>query len=99
MERSGVIITKKVLIKGVKLPRKKKFFFLRKFRLKNQLSLSQSSHDFEVPFKHMFSPTSQSRMFNIFRDSEALVRCNGKKWSHNKKIPHTGDTKSLDRCG
>ena len=36
---------------------------------------------FEVPFKHLFAPTSQSRMSNIFRDSESLGKSNGKKWS------------------
>ena len=36
---------------------------------------------FEVPFKRHFGPTSQSRMSNIFRDSESLGKNNGKKWS------------------
>ena len=27
---------------------------------------------FEVPFKHLFAPTSQSRMSKMFRDSESL---------------------------
>ena len=36
---------------------------------------------FEVPFQHLFAPTSQSRMSNIFRDSESLGKSNGKKWS------------------
>ena len=27
---------------------------------------------FEVPFKHLFAPTSRSGMSNIFRDSEFL---------------------------
>ena len=36
---------------------------------------------FEVPFKRLFAPTSQSRMSNIFRDSESLGKSNGKKWS------------------
>ena len=27
---------------------------------------------FEVPFNDLFAPTSQSRMSNIFRDSESL---------------------------
>ena len=36
---------------------------------------------FEVPFKCLFAPTSQSRMFNIFRDSESLEKSNEKKWS------------------
>ena len=29
----------------------------------------------------LFAPTSQSRMSNIFRDSESLGKSNGKKWS------------------
>ena len=37
---------------------------------------------FEVPFNGLFSPTSQSRMSNIFRDSESLGKSNGKKRSH-----------------
>ena len=37
---------------------------------------------FEVPFNGLFAPTSQSRMSNIFRDSESLGESNGKKWSH-----------------
>ena len=36
---------------------------------------------FEVPFKRLFAPTSQSRMSNIFRDSESLGKSNGTKWS------------------
>ena len=36
---------------------------------------------FEVPFNGRFAPTSQSRMSNIFRDSESLGKSNGKKWS------------------
>ena len=36
---------------------------------------------FEVPFKRFFVPTSQSRMPNIFRDSESLGESNGKKRS------------------
>ena len=36
---------------------------------------------FEVPFKQLFAPTSQSRMSNIFRDSEYLGKSNVKKWS------------------
>ena len=36
---------------------------------------------FEVPFKRLFAPTSQSRMSNIFRDSESLGKSNGNKWS------------------
>ena len=37
---------------------------------------------FEVPFNGLFAPISQSRMSNIFRDSESLGKSNGKKWSH-----------------
>ena len=37
---------------------------------------------FEVPFNSLFAPTSQSRMSNIFRDSESLGKSNGKKWSN-----------------
>ena len=35
---------------------------------------------FEVPFKRLFAPTSQSRMSKI-SDSESLGKNNGKKWS------------------
>ena len=41
---------------------------------------------FEVPFKRLFAPTSQSWMSNIFRDSESLGKSSGKKWSHIWKI-------------
>ena len=75
-------------MKGVKLSRKKKFFC-------KDRSLSQSSQDFEVPFKRLFAPTSPSRMSNIFRDSESLWKSYGKKLSQNlKKIPIKG-VKSL----
>ena len=36
---------------------------------------------FEVPFKRLFAPTSQSQMSNIFRGLESLGKSNGKKWS------------------
>ena len=36
---------------------------------------------FQVPFNGLFAPTSQSRMSNIYRDSESLGKSNGKKWS------------------
>ena len=36
---------------------------------------------FEVPFKRLFAPTSQSWLSNIFRDSVSLGKSNGKKWS------------------
>ena len=44
--------------------------------------LSVCVFTFEVPFNGLFAPTSQSRMSNIFRDSESLGKSNGKKWSH-----------------
>ena len=37
---------------------------------------------FEKRKKRLFAPTSQSRMSNIFRDSESLGKSNGKKWSN-----------------
>ena len=37
---------------------------------------------FEVLFNGLFAPTSQSRMSNIFRDSESLGKSNGKKSSN-----------------
>ena len=36
---------------------------------------------FLVFFNGLFAPTSQSRMSNIFRDSESLGKSIGKKWS------------------
>ena len=51
------------------LPREKKVLFLTFFT-------------FEVPFNGLFAPTSQSRMSNIFRDSESLGKSNGKKLSN-----------------
>ena len=36
---------------------------------------------FEVLFKRLFAPTSQSWRSNIFKDSESLGKSNGKKWS------------------
>ena len=36
---------------------------------------------FEVPFKRLFAPTSQSRMSKNFRDLESLGKSNGKKRS------------------
>ena len=36
---------------------------------------------FEVPFTHLFAPTSQSRISNTFRDSESLGKSNGKIWT------------------
>ena len=43
--------------------------------------LSVCVFTFEVRFKRLFSPTSRSRMFNIFRDLESLGKRNGKMWS------------------
>ena len=43
--------------------------------------LSLCLFTFEVPFNGRFAPISQSRMSNIFRDSESLGKSNGKKWS------------------
>ena len=43
--------------------------------------LSVCLFTFEVPFKRLFVPTPQSRMSNIFRDSESLGKSNGKRWS------------------
>ena len=41
---------------------------------------------FELPFKRLFTPTSLSRMSNIFRDS--FGKSSGKKWSQNGlKLP------------
>ena len=37
---------------------------------------------FEVPLNGLFAPSSQSRISNIFRDSESLGKSNGKKWSN-----------------
>ena len=53
----------------LKSPRAKKGFF------------SLTFFTFEVPFNGIFSPTSRSRMSNIFRDSESLGKSIGKKWS------------------
>ena len=39
-----------------------------------------------TPFKRLFAPTSWSRMFNIFRDSESFGKSNGKKWSQKWKL-------------
>ena len=41
---------------------------------------------FEVPFKHIFAPASQSRMSKINGDSESLGKSNGKKWSQIYKL-------------
>ena len=47
-----------------------------------RLSVCVCVFTFEVPFKRLFAPFFQSRMSNIFRDSESLGKSNGKKWSH-----------------
>ena len=44
--------------------------------------LSVCLFTFEVLFNGLFAPTSQSRMSNIFSDSESLGKSNGKKWSN-----------------
>ena len=44
--------------------------------------LSVCVFTFEVPFKSLLSPTSQSRMSKSFRDLDSLGKSNGKKWSH-----------------
>ena len=41
---------------------------------------------FEVPFKRLFAPTSQSRMSKLFRSLESLGKSNGQKWSHIWKL-------------
>ena len=61
-----------LLKNGLKSPGRKKFFFK---DLKKKLLI------FEVMFKRIFAPTSQSRMSKMFRDSESLGKINGKKWS------------------
>ena len=75
MERSCLRTKKKLPIKGVKLLQ------IGEFRSNKSFSLSQSSQDFEVLLKGLFAPTSQSRMYNIFRDLEFLGKSNGKQWS------------------
>ena len=57
---------------GLKLPRQEKFF---------TDFLKENFFTFEVPFKHLFAPTSGNRMSNIFRDLESLGKINGKNWS------------------
>ena len=66
-------------------------FFLKHRPSGPMLSISRNVHlsvcvsvrlfTFEVPFKRLFAPTSQSRVSKIFRDSESLGKQNGKKWS------------------
>ena len=68
IERSGLRYEIFLFENCLKSPRKKKGFFLHFFT-------------FEVPFNGLFAPTFQSRMSNIFRDTESLRKSNGKKWS------------------
>ena len=69
MERNGLSY-EHFCLKIVKNRRAKKSFF------------SLTFFTFEVPFNGFFAPTSQSRMSNIFWDSESLGKSNGKKWSN-----------------
>ena len=48
---------------------------------KESVCLSVSVFTFEVPFKRLFAPTSQSWMSRNFKDSESFGKSNGKKWS------------------
>ena len=41
---------------------------------------------FEVPFKGLSAPTSQSRMSKMFRVLESLGKSNGKKWCQIRKL-------------
>ena len=68
MERSGLRY-EHFCLKVSKIAAQKKVFFSHFFT-------------FEVPFNGLFAPTSQSRMSNIFRDSESLGKINEKKWSN-----------------
>ena len=68
MERSGLRY-EHFCLKLSKIAAQKKVFFSHFFT-------------FGVPFNGLFAPTSQSRMSNIFRDSESLGKSNGKKWSN-----------------
>ena len=58
------------------------------FRLSVRLfvRLSVCVFTFEVPFKRLFAPTSQSRMSNILRDLKSLGKSKWKKLSQIKKI-------------
>ena len=53
-----------------KIAAQKKVFFLHFFWSSSVFGL----------FNSLFAPTSRSRMSNILRDSESLVKSNGKKW-------------------
>ena len=74
MERSGLRY-EHFCLKIVENRRAKKRFFSPLFSLFFDLLR------FSVFFNGLFSPTFQSRMSNIFRDSESLGKSNGKKWS------------------
>ena len=56
---------------------KYKYSISRNVRLSVRLSVCLCVHFSGT----VFAPTSQSRMSNIFRDSESLGKTNGKKWS------------------
>ena len=68
MERSGLRY-EHFCLKNVLNRRAKKSFFFTFFGLLW----------FSVFFNGLFAPTSQSRMSNIFRDSESLGKSNAKK--------------------
>ena len=44
------------------------------------LALWADAFTFELLFKRLFAPTSQSWMSNVFQDWESLGKSNGKKW-------------------
>ena len=70
------------LIKGVKLPCKKKFGFEQILpHLPGFLVLV-----FLTPFNSLLSPTSQSPMSHFFRFSESLGKSRGKMWSQIWKL-------------
>ena len=72
MERSGLRFEHFCSKMGLNRHCKKKFFLRIFFHLLT----------FEVPFKRLFAPTSQSWMSKFIRDSESLEKSIGKKWSH-----------------
>ena len=61
------------------------------------VSLSVCLFTFEVLFKRLFSPTSQSWMSKIFRDLESLGKNNGKKWYEIWKLLLVKGVKSLHK--
>ena len=67
MERNGLRY-EHLCLKLSKIAAQKKSFFLHFFR-------------FSIFFTCLFAPISQSRMSNIFKDSESLGKSNVKKWS------------------